>query len=134
MKHTLVSIILLFLISCAGKQKSDSPEDFNDKLLDFVIENSNDEYVELPGLYHGTTETIAEDNDEKLILVERLKARGFKVTNWGRGNYPPLGPRIFSLTLVNGDCECEVDKIYYSSVIKSVYMMSERIKCKKTGR
>jgi hypothetical protein len=85
--------------------------------------------IELPNLYDSLTNHIMEDSTERLILVEALKKRDFKVIDWGRGNCPPLGPRIVSIKMKKGDCFCQIDKIYYKTISDSLFQMTERIRC-----
>lgn len=132
MKNAFTFLILFSIISYSQTEKTNSNKDFNDKIVDFAIENCEEKFIELPDLYDTTTEKIANDKNEKLILAEKLKNRGFKEIYWGRGNHP-LGPRIIDLTLKKGDCECDVIKIYYSTVNESQYKMTEKIKCKKVN-
>lgn len=122
----LILFVSILLFSCNNQNQ---PNNFNEKIVDFAIENSNDTFIELPNLYDSLPKNIVDDETEKLILVQILKKKGFKVINWGRGNHP-LGPRIISLTLKKDRCECKVDKIYYSSN-GSIDNVSERIKCFK---
>jgi hypothetical protein len=122
----LILFVSILLFSCNNQNQ---PNNFNEKIVDFAIENSNDTFIELPNLYDSLPKNIVDDETEKLILVQILKKKGFKVINWGRGNHP-LGPRIISLTLKKDSCECKVDKIYYSSN-GSIDNVSERIKCFK---
>lgn len=142
--------LLLLIITCVActnnsnvvtnKAKKDSLvskmaiTDFNEKTLDFLINNKEDKYLEFPDIYDTTANSIPEDADERLVLVEKLKNKGFKIVDWGRGNHPPLGPRIVIYTLKNKDCECEVSKIYYYTTSKSTYTMTERIKCKNIDK
>lgn len=129
-------LIMIFLFfSCNDKPKNKSVT-FNDKIVDFAVENSNNEYIELPDLYDSLSKKIIQkDEDEKLILVQILKKKGFVITNQGRGNHP-LGPRIILLNLKKDDCECEVQKIYYSSDAfpEEVYKTTESIRCKKNSQ
>jgi hypothetical protein len=131
MRNIPFLLVFFLLTSCTNKEESNS--NFYDKVLDLVIENSNGENVEFPELYDKLTTKIADDNNEKLKLVEKLKTKGFKVTNWGRGNHP-LGPRIIIINLKKDNCECEVAKIYYSTANDTLYNMTERINCKKASR
>lgn len=125
---TLFLSIILF--SCNNKPQNQS-KDFNEKIVDFAIENSNGKYIELPNLYDSLSKNIEADKTEKLVIVQILKKKDFKVINWGRGNHS-LGPRIVTLTLKKDNCECEVNKIYYShSSNDSIDNVSERIKCYK---
>ena len=104
MRNLTILVVVLF-ISCSKKQDS------NDALLDFIMEKQNGKYIEFPELYNQLANKIPDDKNEKLILVEKLKNKGFEVKSYGRGNYPPLGPRIISVKLKSKNCECEVDKI-----------------------
>ena len=85
------------------------------------------EALEFKGLYQNL-DSIASDRYEKLALVDSLKKRGFRVTNWGRGNWE-FGPRIVSLDLSKETCVCQVDKLYYTTQKENEYRVTERIKC-----
>ena len=126
----LILFVPLLLFSCNSKN-DDQYKDFNEKIVDFTIKNSDGKFIELPNLYDSLSKNIKDDKTEKLILVQILKKKGFEVINWGRGNHP-LGSRIVSLTLKIDSCECEVEKIYYSDN-DSVVNVSERIKCYKVA-
>lgn len=125
-------LLLCLAFSCSNHQEAKTSNAFADKLIDFMIENKENQSVEMDNLYPATIDSIPEDQDEKLVLAEKLKAKGFKVIQAGRGNYPPLGARIVSLTLQKDDCECEVSKIYYLTTFESTYIRKERINCKHT--
>ncbi|TPG36315.1 hypothetical protein [Flavobacterium pectinovorum] len=122
-------LVITFLFLSCNKSK-ELKANFIDQTLDLIIENSNEESIEFPDLYANLTNKIDDDKDEKLKLVEKLKLKGFKIVNWGRGNNPPTGPRIVSVSLRKEECECEVTKIYYFTVSESEYKMTEKIKCK----
>lgn len=110
--------------------------DFNEKVVGFLIENSDNKFVELPNLYDSLPKKIIDkDENEKLILVQILKNRGFKIKDWGRGNHP-LGPRIINIKLEKGNCLCEVQKIYYSSynLPDEIYKITESIRCNKASQ
>ncbi|WP_447642803.1 MULTISPECIES: hypothetical protein [Chitinophagaceae] len=130
----LILIFSLVLFSCGQKEKpKPEPKDFAEKVVDFTIANADtteDRIIELPRLYDRLTDSIPEDGNEKLILAEILKTKGFEVTNWGRGNFP-LGERVVSLTLKNDSCECRVDKMYYDTMEKGYYDIRESIQCRK---
>ena len=127
--------ILLILISCVNREKKEKIEKlfdaFYEKTLDDIIEKSNGQSIEFRDLYQELADKIPDDKDEKLILVQKLKTRGFEVTNYERGNYPPLGPRIIIVNMKKKNCECEVSKKYYSTNSDSLYRMSETVNCKK---
>jgi hypothetical protein len=134
MKYIIILLSVLFF-SCSEKSKK-QPIEFNEKIVDFAIKNSNGKFIELPNLYDSLSEEIVpKDEDEKLILVQILKRKGFEITNWERGNHP-LGPRIVILKLKKDSCECEVQKTYYSTdaLPEEVYKTTERIKCKNASR
>jgi len=119
------------LFICCNEMK-DSTSNFEDKVLDLIIESSTGEPIEFPEAYNKLADNIADDRDEKLKFVEKLKSKDFKVTNWGRGNHT-LGPRIIIITLKRGTCECVVAKIYSSTTEESKYNMIERVNCKKAS-
>jgi ribosomal protein S8 len=134
MRYLILSITALFF-SCNEKTKKQAT-DFNEKVVDFAIENSNNKYIELPNLYDSLSkEIVTKDENEKLIVVQILKKKGFEVKDWGRGNHP-LGTRIIVLKLKKGNCECEVLKTYYStdSLPKEIYKTTESIRCKKASQ
>ncbi|MCZ8198786.1 MAG: hypothetical protein O9267_14385 [Flavobacterium sp.] len=127
--RNLFILIVLFLFSCCSEKKN-ATINFEDNILNEVIENSNGISIELPDLYSKLEDKILTDNEEKSILVEKLRAKGFKVINFGRGNHFN-GPRIVIFTLKNNDCECEVSKLYYATSVDSLYQIKEKISCKK---
>ncbi len=133
MKHLSLLLLLILFFSC-NKKLEDYSVDFKEKVVNFVIDNFDDKFIELPNLYDSLATCIADDKNEKLILVQILKKKGFKIITWGRGNFPPLGARIISVTLKKDDCECEINKMYYSTISDSLYEMRENIKCKKASR
>jgi hypothetical protein len=128
MRNIFFHCCFVLLGSCA--EKKEPAVGFYDKALDFVLDNPSGEIVEFPELYDSLTSTIPDDAAEKPKLVEKLKVKGFKVTNWGRGNHP-LGPRIIVINMKKDDCECEIAKTHYSTANDSLYQMSEKISCKK---
>jgi hypothetical protein len=130
MQRTLLAIVFITLTSCSKEHQMNG--DFVDKVLDLTIETSTGELIELPELYDKLADRIPDDSNEKLVIVERLKSRGFTVTNWGRGNMPPLGPRIVSIQFQKDNCSCDVSKMYYSTTVDSLFQVVERISCKRT--
>ena len=127
-------LVCLGLAACSTNKKTDA--DFVASLLYLTTrttskEYSPVEYVQFTQLYDSLAHSLPDDKDEKLILVERLKKMGFEVTDWGRGNFPPLGPRIVIVELTKGSCICEVSKIYYATVQEGAYQMAEGINCKQ---
>lgn len=133
MKYLIILFSVLFF-SCNKKTENKSVN-FNEKIVDFAILISNNKLIELHDLYDSSPKRIVEkDENEKLVLVQILKKKGFKIINWERGNHP-LGPRIIIFNLKKNNCECEVQKIYYSSDAfpKEIYKITESIRCKKTN-
>lgn len=131
MRNILFLFFLLLICSCS--EKKEPKLGFYDKALDFVIENSNGEIVEFPEIYDSLAHSIPEDDKEKLKLVEKLKAKGFKVIHWGRGNHP-LGPRIIVINMKKNNCDCEIAKTYYTTSNDSLYQMTEKISCQKNSK
>lgn len=130
-KPIILISVLLAAFSCGkGPDKtSSSAGGFIENTLDFVIEHQDNNIIELPSLYDSLATQLPADSAETLLLAEALKKRGFKVINWGRGNFPPRGPRFVSLTLQKDNCFCEVSKIYYSTLYDMRFEMAERISC-----
>jgi hypothetical protein len=129
----LIFLILISVIifSCNDRTKKvlKSQDNSVENIVNYVTSTKDNLMIELPNLYDSLTNHIIEDSTERLILVEALKKRDFKVIDWGRGNYPPLGPRIVSIKMKKGDCFCQIDKIYYKTISDSLFQMTERIRC-----
>jgi hypothetical protein len=126
----LISILLTSFSCRTGADKNSSNvADFIENTIDFVTEHKDNNVLELPSLYDSLATQLPADSAETLLLAESLKKRGFKVINWGRGNFPPRGPRFVSLTLQKKNCFCEVSKIYYSTLYDMRFEMAERISC-----
>jgi hypothetical protein len=95
--------------------------------IDQIIMSCNSEEIEFKDLYVEPTQILI-DSTEFSIIAEYLKSKGFVVTDFGRGNWP-LGPRIVSQKLVYKDCNCQVDKLYYSPNLDDRFKTTERIIC-----
>lgn len=100
-----------------------------DTLMFDVCSTNDMEFIDL----YPTLDSIASDKYENLNLVDLLKIKNFEVTNWSRGNWME-GPRIVSFTMSNQLCECQIDKLYYSTEQEGKYNVTERIKCHKANR
>ncbi|WP_430817552.1 hypothetical protein [Carboxylicivirga sp. RSCT41] len=100
-------------------------KNYIDSLMIDICSTQGIEFVDL----YPMLDSIASDKYESLVLVDSLKMKGFKVTNWGRGNWME-GPRIVSITMLNEQCECKIDKLYYSTDQVGKYKVTERIKVK----
>lgn len=95
-----------------------------DTLIVDICSTQDLEFIDL----YPIMDSIASDKYESLVLHDLLKDNGFEITNWGRGNWME-GPRIVSFTMSNGKCECQIDKLYYSTENEDEYKVTERIKC-----
>lgn len=100
-----------------------------DSLLLNICSTSDLEFIDL----YPILDSIPSDKYENLILVDSLMTKDFQVIEWGRGNWME-GPRIVSYTMSNQQCECQIDKLYYSTEQEGKYKVTERIKCKKASR
>lgn len=127
MKKSFVIVMICFgiLLSCEHKKN----EDFTDSVISLMLENPKGESVEFPDLYLERVRSIPTENEEKLILVEKLKTRGFTIKNTERGTSPLAGIRFVSVKLSKENCLCEVTKTYHSTEFVSEYKATERIKC-----
>lgn len=133
MKSFLLILCTVFSVSpYLYAQTVDTPVTrsiFLERVVDFALTNKG-QTIALPELYDAliTEAAIPDDGDERLLLVQILKQKGFTVTDWGRGNMPD-GPRIVSLTLVKEHCSCRVDKKYAASLVSGYLQRSEQISC-----
>lgn len=95
--------------------------------IDSIIKNLPDSLaIEFIDLYKDTREIP--DNDTS-ILVSKLKAQQFNMTNYGKGNWTK-GPRMIKYWLESNEFICRIDKLYHSdTTIKNVYRITERIAC-----
>lgn len=98
-----------------------------DSLINNICSEQGFEFIDL----YPPLDSIASDPYENLTLVNALQKKGFQITNWGRGNWME-GPRIVNFTMSNSQCECHIDKLYYSTDQKGSYRVTERIKCLET--
>lgn len=131
LQRFLLIIVSIIFTGCSNESKPN--KDFLDEAIDLTIDKSSGEPIQFPDLYDGLTDNLPDDKDEKLVLVEKLKERGFVITSWGRGNMPPLGPRIIGVELKKGTCICKVNKMYYSTAVDTLFQRAEEISCAKTG-
>lgn len=120
------------MASCTEKPKPGYSRDFAESIVDFAVDRATNRYIELPDLYEKPVRFIPLDNDENIILAEKLKAKGFVVTGSDKENFPLSGRQLVKVTLNKADCECEVAKIYQATPTVSQYIRSERIKCKRS--
>lgn len=149
MKTQITILVIILICSCSSdhsinkEMKTKSANDVNNEEADFEAWNYKEvkqdffsllmydicstQDVEFIDLY-PVMDSIANDEYERIILVDSLKSKGFKVTDWSRGNWMH-GPRFVSLKMNNGHCKCQVDKLYYSTESDHKYKVTERIKC-----
>src|SRR5690554_5239077 len=107
MRQTLYILIINILLGCNNKQGTidssnnlttdkfenehyDNDLDYKkvnqnyiDTLMTQICSTNNIEIIDL----YPILDTIASDSFEKVILVDKLKSKGFTVTDWGRGNW-----------------------------------------------
>jgi hypothetical protein len=125
--------ILLFTAStflyCGTNKKSPvlSNSDFIEKIIDLQIQGGRNHLIELPEIYPYLVSKIQDDRSESLIITKILERKGFKIIDWGGGNYPPLGSRIISVTLKKDNCFCVVNKIYYHTVSDTLYQWQKTL-------
>ncbi|CAM3477589.1 hypothetical protein FLLO111716_13170 [Flavobacterium longum] len=117
--------ILLLMVSC---QEQAVTQDFDDRILDFVIETRNGRTIAFPDLY-GRTFEIPDAKNEKLILSEKLKSRGFTVTETTSNIQGFTGIRSVTQKLVKDGCDCQVTKTYGRTAYVSEYAVTETISC-----
>lgn len=123
--------MILFFISCNTDSKSDEKKQISqtEEIINLLIENANGEVVEFRSLYDTLYTEIPTDSLEKIFTIKYLENRGFKIIDYGRGNYPPNAQRIISIQMQNNNCKCTVDKIYYYTIDEKSYEATERISC-----
>jgi hypothetical protein len=114
---------------CTVKSPTEA-NDFVSEVVDLAIRLKNDQPLELSTLSDSLVSELPVDSVETLILAEELKRKGFTVVDWGRGNFLPNGVRIVTLRLVKDDCQCTINKMYYSTVEDNMYQIREAISCK----
>jgi hypothetical protein len=124
MKRILLAFPLL-LMSCNEKAVS---TDFDERLLDLVIETRNGRTIELPDLY-GKVFEIPEEKKENLILSGKLRARGFRLLETENVVRGFTGVRVITQRLTKEGCDCEVTKTYNRTAYVDEYAVSEKIKC-----
>jgi hypothetical protein len=103
------------------------------RTFDFTEKNLRQgELMEFVDIY-DSLEPLPETQNEKIVIAEKLKLKGFTLKNIRQGNWT-VGPRIISVTLSNKKCDCFVDKLYYydyskPSETEKEYKVTERIHC-----
>ena len=125
MKNLFILLILMFLTSCKEKPE---PGDFNDRILDFAIANAEDKFIELPDLYPKSM-TMSLENEEKFILSEKLKRKGFAIKSQTAGIYSVSGIKVITAVLNKAFCDCEVRKTYYPTPFEGQYKVTEKVRC-----
>ncbi|MES2412022.1 MAG: hypothetical protein V4535_11320 [Bacteroidota bacterium] len=120
----LSTFFLLFVSTAFAQELSET----NQQIIDLIIHAKNNEFVEFSDMYETTATAIKSDEEEKILIVQFLKKKGFKVENWGRGNFP-YGPRIISIEMVKADCRCDVAKLYYTYDSDGTIEVKEKIRC-----
>lgn len=128
---SLISILLIGVcLTTCNEKLSRRGDDFVEEVVDLAVRLKNNRPIELSTLYDSLATTLPADSVETLVLAEELKRKGFKVIDWGRGNFPPNGVRIVVLGLKKDSCYCSVSKMYYSTIRNDLYQIRESISCK----
>lgn len=90
--------------------------------------------IEVANIYDDINE-LSPAHLDTALLDNMLQEKGFKTVHSGWGNFEK-GPRILSLELSNGQCNCKVYKkyIYLESIgengqIRNFYKVKEKIVC-----
>lgn len=117
--------ILLLMVAC---QEPAVTKDFDDRILDIVIETRNGRTIAFPDLY-GRTFEIPDAKTEKLVLAEKLQSRGFTVTETTSNVQGFTGVRSVTQKLVKDGCHCNVTKTYGRTAYVSEYAVTENISC-----
>lgn len=126
MKRVILILIACFcLLSCAQKE---TPADFDERILDLLIETRNGRSIELPDLY-GKVFEIPDTASERLILSKKLEARGFTLTETANAVQGITGVRTVRQLLTKDGCNCEITKTYGRTAFVGQYAVSEKIKC-----
>lgn len=74
-----------------------------------------------------------EDKNEPILIVEKLKHKGFKVNNIKHLDWAGES-KIIRVTMTNNECKCVVEKLYRydygkPSETKNIFKVTERIHC-----
>lgn len=117
--------LLLLMVSC---QEQPVAKDFDDRILDIVIETRNGRTIAFPDLY-GRTFEIPDASKEMLIVTEKLKSRGFTVTETTSNVQGFTGVRSVTQKLVKDGCHCTVTKTYGRTAYVSEFAVTENINC-----
>lgn len=148
MKNCKLLILVIFIaISCSEKSQTTAVETQKEvekkveRDFEFIWEAKPKTITDLDNDIKILSDSLALEfvypirekipKNDSLIIVHKLKQKGFKIIDSGRGNWMN-GPRIISYTLESNDMACRVDKLYYSDSIESndgKYKVSERLAC-----
>jgi hypothetical protein len=82
----------------------------------------------MPDLY-GKAFEIPDPKNDKLILSEKLQARGFKIIETTNTVQGLTGVRAITQLLTKDGCDCEVTKTYGRTAYVEQYDVTEKIKC-----
>lgn len=126
MKRLCFFIAAVLAVSCEQKPVQ---TDFTERIIDAVIDARNGTAIAMPDLHDKAFE-VPDPKADKLILSEKLQARGFRLietTNEVRGL---TGVRSITQTLEKDGCQCEVTKTYGRTEYVTQYDVTEKIKCR----
>lgn len=124
-KAALLSLFVWVSSACENKPT----EDFTDRIIAVVLENPKGQSIEFPDLYPEKINAIASEQQERLLIAEKLTARGFQLKSTDREFSPLAGTRRVIQKLSKENCLCEVTKTYHSTEIVSQFTATERLKC-----
>ena len=127
----VLAVQFAMLFSCSRNNGGNEKIDYNfiESTIDFILEQKDNNTVELISFHDSSVSIVSNENNERIILSETLKKKGFKTINFSQGKIPPNGPIITSITLQRENCICLVDKLYYTSNSEPGYEVTERITC-----
>lgn len=116
-----------------GFINSDEFKKANFKSFDFSEKNLCKygplEFVDI----YDENEAFVNDSNQKIEIAEKLKSKGYAITNIRQSNSGES--KIISVNLTNNNCNCYVEKFYqydYSkpSETEKIFKVTERLHCK----
>ncbi len=120
--------MLLLCVSCKNDPKPEYNANFADRAINFALQNSENT-IELPGLHPYQANAIPSESNETWELADKLLQRGFRETARKTETWELSHKTVISVFLSNGNCDCQVSKIYRGTAYVSRYDLSENITC-----
>ena len=118
-------IPLLLLMTACQEQPA---QDFDQRILEVVVETRNGRTIAFPDLY-GRTFEIPDAKSERLIVSEKLLSLGFTITETANNVQGFTGIRSVTQKLVKDGCDCQVTKTYGRTAYVNEYAVTETISC-----